>query len=185
MRAGGLTKGKILLPFLLVAGLLSFSVYHLNQNLIPHSNKEFKRKVNYLTSSGLLAGIKPGQFFNLIPGVTLFATQSTKYGRNLDEVFLQLNDMNLIKFFRWVALAEGVSFIILLGIAMPLKYLYDSPDAVRFFGMAHGLLFVGFVMLAFNYMNSCNKNFWWLMKAVGLSLIPFGTFYLDRELRRN
>jgi lipopolysaccharide export system permease protein len=92
MRAGGLTKGKILLPFLLVAGLLSFSVYHLNQNLIPHSNKEFKRKVNYLTSSGLLAGIKPGQFFNLIPGVTLFATQSTKYGRNLDEVFLQLND---------------------------------------------------------------------------------------------
>ena len=92
MRAGGLTKEKILLPFLLVASLLSVSVYHLNQNLIPHSNKEFKRKVNYLTSSGLLAGIKAGQFFTLIPGLTLFATNSTKYGRNLDEVFLQIKD---------------------------------------------------------------------------------------------
>ncbi len=90
MRASGLTKQRILLPFLLVAALLSFSVYHLNQSLIPLSNKNFKRKVNYLTSSGLLAGIKPGQFFTLIPGLTLFATNSTKYGRNLDEVFLHV-----------------------------------------------------------------------------------------------
>lgn len=92
MRAGGLTKERILVPFLLVAGLLTVSVYHLNQNLIPHSNKEFKRKVNYLTSSGLLAGIKPGQFFTLIPGVTLFATNASKYGRELEEVFLHLKD---------------------------------------------------------------------------------------------
>ena len=92
MRAGGLTKERIMLPMLLVAAMLSISVYHLNQNLIPHSNKEFKRKVNYLTSSGLLAGIKPGQFFTLIPGLTLFSTSATKYGRNLEEVFLHLQD---------------------------------------------------------------------------------------------
>ena len=92
MRASGLTKERILIPFLLVAALLSVSVYHLNQNLIPQSNKDFKRKVNYLTSSGLLAGIKPGQFFTLIPGLTLFASKSTKYGRNLEEVFLQIKD---------------------------------------------------------------------------------------------
>jgi lipopolysaccharide export system permease protein len=92
MRAGGLTKERIMLPMLLVAAMLSVSVYHLNQNLIPHSNKEFKRKVNYLTSSGLLAGIKPGQFFTLIPGLTLFSTSATKYGRNLEEVFLHLQD---------------------------------------------------------------------------------------------
>ena len=92
MRAGGLTKERILFPFLLVAGLLTVSVFYLNQNLIPQSNKDFKRKVNYLTSSGLLAGIKPGQFFTLIPGLTLFASRSTKYGRNLEEVFLQLSD---------------------------------------------------------------------------------------------
>jgi lipopolysaccharide export LptBFGC system permease protein LptF len=92
MRAGGLTKERILVPFLLVAALLSVSVFYLNQNLIPHSNKEFKRKVNYLTSSGLLAGIKAGQFFTLIPGLTLFASNSSKYGRNLEEVFLQIKD---------------------------------------------------------------------------------------------
>jgi len=92
MRAGGLTKTRIMLPFLLVAGLLSASVYQLNQTLIPASNKEFKRKINFLTSSGLLAGIKEGQFFTLIPNVTLFASQSTKYGRHLKEVFLHLSE---------------------------------------------------------------------------------------------
>ncbi|HXH31182.1 MAG TPA: LptF/LptG family permease [Bacteriovoracaceae bacterium] len=92
MRAGGMTKFRILLPFLLVAALLTVSVYQLNQSVIPQSNKEFRRKVNFLTSSGVLAGIKPGQFFTLIPKVTLFASRATKYGRNLEEVFLHLNE---------------------------------------------------------------------------------------------
>ncbi len=92
MRAGGLTKFRILLPFLLVASLLTIGVYQLNQNVIPQSNKEFKRKINFLTSSGALAGIKPGQFFTLIPNVTLFASQASKYGRNLQEVFLHLTE---------------------------------------------------------------------------------------------
>ncbi len=92
MRAGGLTKTRILMPFLLVAGLLTFSVYHLNQSVIPKSNKSFKQKINFLTSSGLLAGIKEGQFFTLIPNLTLFANESTKYGRNLKEVFLHLKE---------------------------------------------------------------------------------------------
>jgi lipopolysaccharide export system permease protein len=92
MRAGGLTKFRIMLPFLLVAGLLTLSVYQLNQTLIPRSNKEFRKKINYLTSSGLLAGIKEGQFFTLIPNLTLFAGEATKYGRNLSEVFLHLKE---------------------------------------------------------------------------------------------
>ncbi len=92
MRAGGLTKLRILIPFLLVAGLLSASVYQLNQTVIPLSNKAFRQKVTYLTSSGLLAGIKEGQFFTAIPGITLFASRSTKFGRNLDEVFLHVKE---------------------------------------------------------------------------------------------
>lgn len=92
MRAGGITKTKILYPFLFVALVLSASVYQLNQNLIPRSNLAFKQKVNYLTSSGLLAGIKEGQFFTSIPNITLFAGRSTKYGRNLQEVFLHLKE---------------------------------------------------------------------------------------------
>ncbi len=92
MRAGGLTKFRILFPFLLVAGLLSSSVYQLNQTVIPLSNKAFRQKITYLTSSGLLAGIKEGQFFTAIPGITLFASRSTKYGRNLEEVFLHVKE---------------------------------------------------------------------------------------------
>ena len=92
MRAGGLTKGKILFPFLIISALLSITVYQLNQKTIPSSNFEFRKKVKYLTSSGVLAGIKPGQFFTLIPGVTLFASKATKYGRELEEVFLRIED---------------------------------------------------------------------------------------------
>lgn len=92
MRAGGMTKSRIMLPFLLVAGLLTVSVYQLNQNVIPRSNKAFRQKINYLTSSGLLAGIKEGQFFTMIPNVTMFANKATKYGRNLEDVFVHLNE---------------------------------------------------------------------------------------------
>lgn len=92
MRAGGLTKSRIMIPFLIIASVLTLSVYHLNQNVIPQSNKAFKQKINFLTSSGLLAGIKEGQFFTLIPNLTLFASKSTKYGRNLEEVFLHLKE---------------------------------------------------------------------------------------------
>lgn len=92
MRASGLTKFRIMFPFLVVALILSSSVYQLNQTLIPRSNYEFKRKINYLTSSGVLAGIKAGQFFSLIDNVILFASSSTKYGRKLNEVFLYLKE---------------------------------------------------------------------------------------------
>lgn len=91
--------------------------------------------------------------------------------------------MKLKKNFRWVAIAEGISFLILLFIAMPLKYIFHWPDAVRFFGMAHGLLFVAFIILAFNVMGELNKNYKWFFRALLLSVIPFGTFYLDREMR--
>lgn len=92
MRASGMTKMRILVPFLIVSGLLTVSVYQMNQNVIPESNKQFRLKINYLTSSGLLAGIKEGQFFTMIPSVTMFASKSTKYGRELGEVFLHLKE---------------------------------------------------------------------------------------------
>lgn len=92
MRAAGLTKSRIMIPFLIIAAVLTLSVYHLNQNVIPQSNKAFKQNINFLTSSGLLAGIREGQFFTLIPNLTLFASKSTKYGRKLEEVFLHLKE---------------------------------------------------------------------------------------------
>lgn len=94
MRAQGLTKFKILTPFLMVSFVLSLSVYQLNQTIIPKSNKSFREKVIFLKSSGLLAGIKEGQFFTAIDNVTLFANKATKYGKDLEDVFLLVKNEN-------------------------------------------------------------------------------------------
>jgi integral membrane protein len=92
--------------------------------------------------------------------------------------------MKTVSIFRFVALAEGISFLMLLGIAMPLKYLFDFPQAVQIIGMLHGVLFVSFILLAWAAMSAMEKSYLWLLKAFALSIIPFGTFVLDKELRQ-
>lgn len=82
---------------------------------------------------------------------------------------------------RLLALLEGISYLILLGIAMPLKYYYDKPNAVKVVGMAHGILFVLYVI---NLLLVHMKYKWPLLKTIGAfiaSLIPFGTFYADKK----
>jgi integral membrane protein len=89
-----------------------------------------------------------------------------------------------IRAFRWVAFSEGISFLILLFVAMPLKYFYNQPQFVKFFGMVHGVLFVAFIALAVVVMSSCSKKISWLLRALLLSVIPFGTFILEKELKQ-
>lgn len=91
--------------------------------------------------------------------------------------------MNATKLFRMIALAEGISFLILLCIAMPLKYFANVPEAVKFTGMAHGILFVAYVIFAWEVMNQFNKNWSWFLKAVFYSVIPFGAFYMEKQLK--
>jgi integral membrane protein len=85
---------------------------------------------------------------------------------------------------RYVALAEGTSFLVLLFVAMPLKYLAGQPLAVRVVGSVHGALFLAFV-LALIWV-SITRN--WPMRrsllAFVSSIVPFGTFAFDRSLRR-
>lgn len=83
-----------------------------------------------------------------------------------------------------VAIAEGVSFLVLMLIAMPLKYFYDWPYAVKVFGWLHGILFVAFLWLAWNYKNDKNKNYTWFALAFAASLLPAGTFFFDRKLKK-
>mgnify|MGYP000932534398 CR=1 FL=1 len=90
----------------------------------------------------------------------------------------------LLQLFRIVAIAEGVSFLVLLGIAMPLKYMMDMPMAVKIVGYLHGFLFIAFIALAWNTRDQLNKSFVWFGKAVLASLLPFGTFVFDRGLRK-
>lgn len=91
---------------------------------------------------------------------------------------------NTFSWFRKIALAEGVSFLVLLFIAMPLKYFADMPMAVTIAGSIHGLLFVCFIILAYQVKESFKKNNKWLFKAFLASVIPFGTFVMDREWRK-
>jgi integral membrane protein len=91
--------------------------------------------------------------------------------------------LKLLHRFRMVAIAEGISFLILLLIAMPLKYMFDLPQAVKFFGWIHGALFVLFIYSAFAVFTAFKKDFLWLGKAFLASIIPFGTFILDKELK--
>ncbi len=86
--------------------------------------------------------------------------------------------------FRKVALAEGISFLVLLGIAMPLKYFADMPMAVTIVGGLHGVLFVAFIILAREVKVDYKKDYKWLAKAGLASILPFGTIVMDREWKK-
>lgn len=90
----------------------------------------------------------------------------------------------MLKFLRFIAFLEGISYLILLCIAMPLKYYFNQPQAVKTVGMAHGVLFVLFIILLL--IVHVEKK--WSLKKTILSfissLIPFGTFYADIKLFR-
>lgn len=82
--------------------------------------------------------------------------------------------------FRKVAFAEGVSFLLLLFIAMPMKYLANIPMAVTLMGAVHGFLFVALAVVAYLVMDQYNKPFSWGLKVFIASIIPFGTFYMEK-----
>lgn len=86
--------------------------------------------------------------------------------------------------FRKIAKAEGVSFLLLLFVAMPLKYFANMPLAVKIMGSLHGVLFVAFVVLAWEVKGDNQKGFLWLMKAFLASLLPFGTFVMDKYWKK-
>ncbi len=85
---------------------------------------------------------------------------------------------------RIIGLLEGTSYLVLLLVAMPLKYFADSPGMVRVVGMAHGVLFVMFVGWVLLVGRKHRWPFVWYVYAAIASVVPFGTFVFDRTLRR-
>ena len=92
--------------------------------------------------------------------------------------------LQLLHRFRMIGIAEGISFLILLCIAMPLKYIFHIPQAVKIFGWVHGALFVGFIYFAFEVMTDLKKNTGWFAGAFLAAILPFGTFVLDKQLKK-
>ncbi|CAM3238439.1 DUF3817 domain-containing protein [Paenibacillus lupini] len=85
--------------------------------------------------------------------------------------------------FRWISYLEGASFLFLLCIAMPLKYMFDRPEAVAVTGGIHGFLFslylIAIVVMAVLFR-------WKIVRIAGAVLaafLPFGPFVLERRLK--
>ncbi|MDD9272260.1 DUF3817 domain-containing protein [Paenibacillus sp. GCM10023248] len=89
-----------------------------------------------------------------------------------------------LKTLRYVGWAEGLSFLILLCIAMPLKYALDMPQAVTVVGMAHGVLF-SLYLLAIAWATMAHRwTVWRVLGAFLAAFIPFGPWILDRRISK-
>ena len=87
-------------------------------------------------------------------------------------------------FFRLISLLEGMSYILLLFIAVPIKYWVGDESYVKILGMPHGVLFMLYLVLSL----LIKDDYQWKRHDVLIvclaSIIPFGTFYIDRKYLR-
>ncbi len=91
----------------------------------------------------------------------------------------------LLKAFRATAILEGISYLALFGVTMPLKYWAEIPEPNKLVGYAHGFLFIAFIVLAALV---CFNKKWGIKRFVifGIaSLLPFATFYVDDKYLKN
>jgi len=91
----------------------------------------------------------------------------------------------MIKAFRGVAILEGISYLALFGLSMPLKYLAGLKEPNIYIGNAHGVLFIAYAILAIFV---CRQQKWGLKRYAILfiaSLLPFGTFYIEQKYFKN
>ena len=79
---------------------------------------------------------------------------------------------------------EGTSFLLLLGIAMPLKYMLGIPEAVQYVGMAHGALFIAYLLMLLIATSKIKMPLWAMPLGVLGSFLPFGPFIFDHLLKK-
>jgi integral membrane protein len=86
---------------------------------------------------------------------------------------------------RFIGFWEGVSFLLLLLVAMPLKYLAGWPDAVRVVGMAHGILFLLYVVAAIQAAVEYDWPWRKTLMVLAASVLPAGPFIVDAKLLKH
>lgn len=89
-----------------------------------------------------------------------------------------------LKRFLLVAFLEGISYLLLLLVAMPLKYFANIPEGVKYIGLAHGVLFVLFCFFLLKIWIGLKWSFGKAFVSFIASLLPFGTFVLDTRLKK-
>lgn len=88
---------------------------------------------------------------------------------------------NRVKIFKWISILEGTSFLVLLLIAMPLKYIWNAPEMVQVTGMFHGILFVAYILGAFILYKPLQWRGRTLMLVCVSSVLPLGPFYVEKK----
>tara|TARA_B100000902_G_scaffold330216_1_gene327071 strand:- start:120 stop:395 length:276 start_codon:yes stop_codon:yes gene_type:complete len=83
--------------------------------------------------------------------------------------------------FRIIAFVEGISYLLLLFIAVPIKYLLANDSFVKLLGMPHGVFFIIYILLAIRFVLIKKTSIKDSMIILIASLIPFGTFYVDKK----
>ena len=89
----------------------------------------------------------------------------------------------MINIYRLTAFLEGVSYILLLFIAVPIKYLLNEALFVKILGMPHGILFILYILFSIIGKIKYNWNFRKFLVISIASLVPFGTFYIDKLMQ--
>lgn len=95
-----------------------------------------------------------------------------------------ISSQKSIRRFRIIGIAEGISFLVLLLIAMPMKYFFKIPEAVKVVGWMHGALFISYLYFAIEVAVTFKKNIGWCIKAFLAAFIPTRTFIMDKELKK-
>lgn len=86
-----------------------------------------------------------------------------------------------VEIFKKIAICEGISYLLLLGIAMPMKYIFNIPEAVIIVGWLHGGLFILYIVSLINAQIKSKWPFKLFFLAGLASILPFGPFIFDRN----
>ena len=89
---------------------------------------------------------------------------------------------SIIRNFGLINTTEGYSYLALLFIAMPMKYLLGISMAVKIVGMIHGILFIMFLVLGVMAWNNAKWSLTQTIIFFIASLIPFGTFFTKSKI---
>lgn len=87
----------------------------------------------------------------------------------------------MIKFFKYLAIVEGYSFLVVLFLTMPLKYLGGIMWPNKIVGMAHGFLFLAYVVIALLVAQQLKWNFKKTLLTLVMSVVPYGTFWMEEQ----
>lgn len=87
----------------------------------------------------------------------------------------------MLNLFRLTAVLEGISYLSLFAISMPLKYMAEIPEPNKYIGYAHGFLFISYIILAIVFWMEKKWSIKRLAVLIIASLLPFGTFYMDKK----